>query len=84
MVSVYNSVQIFYLHIRGFEQQVAEWCVAGRWQHRVFYVGQLQTQGSQIIRLGLAAVSFRLEEIPVERHRITVLWSVYKTVQYEY
>lgn len=37
---------LIYLYIRGFEQQVAEWCVAGRWQHRVFYVGQLQTQRS--------------------------------------
>lgn len=54
----------FYLHIWGFKQQVAEWCVAGRWQHRVFYVGQLQTQGSQIIRLRLAAIPFWLEKIP--------------------
>lgn len=35
-----------HLHIWGFEQQGAEWRVAGRWQHCVFYVGQLQTQGS--------------------------------------
>lgn len=66
-----------YLHIWGFKHQVAEWCVAGRWQHRVFYVGQLQTQGSQIIRLRLAAVPFWLEKIPVrpqeQRHHVTEL-----------
>lgn len=60
-----GSVQLWcYLHIGGFEQQVAERCVAGRGQHRVFNVSELQTQLSQIIRLGLAACPFRLEEIP--------------------
>lgn len=58
-----------YLHVGGFEQQVAERRVEGRWQHRVFDVGQLQAQRSQIIGLGLAAVPFGLEEIPVQNHR---------------
>lgn len=67
-----------YLHIWGFEQQVAEWCVVDRWQNCVFYVGQLQAQWSQIIRLRLAAVPFWLEKIPARSQEhyclVTELW----------
>lgn len=54
-----------HLHIRGFEQQVAERRVAGRGQHRVLDVGQLQAQRAQVVRLGFAAVAFGLQEVPV-------------------
>lgn len=54
-----------HLHIRRFEQQVAEWRVTGRGQHRVLDVGQLQAQRAQVVRLGFAAVAFGLQEVPV-------------------
>lgn len=58
-----------YLHVWGFQQQVAEWLVAGRWQHHVLDVGQLQAQRPQVIRFGLATVPLGLKKIPERSHQ---------------
>ena len=38
-----------YLDVWGLEQQVAERRVAGRWQHRVLRVRDVETQGAQVV-----------------------------------
>lgn len=53
-----------HLDLRRLEQQVAERRVAGRGQHCVLNVGELEAQRAQLVGLGLAAGAFGLQEIP--------------------
>ena len=69
-----------HLDVWGFEQQVAEWFVAGRRQHRVLYVVDLQTQRAKVVGLVLVSVPFGLQKVPAghkdrQRFRVSSLFS---------
>ena len=53
-----------HLDVGGLEEQGAEGCVTGGGQHIVLGVGHIQTQGAQVIILGLASIPFGLQEVP--------------------
>lgn len=53
-----------HLDVGGLQQQVAQWFIAGRRQHRVLDVVHLQAQRAKVIGLVLVSVPFGLQKIP--------------------